>query len=113
MSNFMYLFRGHESPDSSPEKMQAQMQKWMNWIGRLKEKDKYVAGEPLHPGGKVVSSARKIITDGPFAEGKEVVAGFFIIRAANLDEAVEMSKECPIFESGGSVEVREVRVLPA
>jgi hypothetical protein len=111
MSNFIYLFRGGQTPDASPERMQTQMQKWMNWIQRLKEQGIYITGEPLQPGGKVISSAKKIITDGPFAEGKEVVAGFFMIRANSLDEAVDVSKDCPVFENGGSVEVREIRVI--
>jgi hypothetical protein len=92
MSNFMFLFRGGATP-SSPEGMQAQMQKWMNWIQKLRNDGKYIAGDPLQAGGKVVSSQRKIITDGPFAEGKEVVGGYFLIRAENLDQAVEMSKD--------------------
>src|SRR5262245_47598587 len=111
MSNFIYLFRGGRTPDASPDKMQAQMKKWMDWIQRLKEQDKYLAGEPLQSTGKVVSSAKKIITDGPFAEGKEIVGGFFLIRAASLEEAVEMSKDCPIFETGGSVEIRPVQTM--
>lgn len=111
MSDFMYLFRGGETPTASPDKMQAQMNKWMTWIGRLKEQNKYVAGEPLQAGGKVISGAKKIITDGPFAEGKEIVGGFFIIKAKSLDEAVEMSQDCPIFETGGSVEVRAIQVI--
>ncbi len=111
MSNFIYIFRGGQTPNASPEAMQAQMQKWMNWIQRLKEKGTYITGEPLQPGGKVVSSAKKIITDGPFAEGKEVVAGFFLIRAESLDEATEISKDCPVFDTGGSVEVRAIRVI--
>jgi hypothetical protein len=111
MSNFIYIFRGGQTPDASPERMQAQMQKWMNWIQRLKEQGTYVTGEPLQPEGKVVSSAKKIITDGPFAEGKEVVAGFFIIRAENLVQATEISKDCPVFENGGSVEIRAIRVI--
>jgi hypothetical protein len=110
MSNFMFLFRGGVTP-SSPEGMQAQMQKWMNWIQKLRNDGKYIAGDPLQGGGKVVSSQRKIITDGPFAEGKEVVGGYFLIRAETLDEAVEMSKDCPIFENGGSVEVRAIQVV--
>jgi len=111
MSKFIYLFRGGEDPQASPERMQAQMQKWMDWIGRLKQEGKYVAGEPLQSGGKVVSTAKKIITDGPFAEGKEIVAGFFIIEATSLDEATAMSKDCPIFEGGGSVEIRAIQVI--
>src|ERR1051326_1207048 len=110
MSNFMFLFRGGETP-TSPEGMQAQMQKWMNWIQRLRDNGKYIAGDPLEGRGKVISSARKIITDGPFAEGKEVVGGYFLIRAESLDEALELSKDCPIFENGGSVEVRPVQVI--
>ena len=46
----------------------------------------------------------------PF-EGKEVVGGYFLIRAETLDEAAEMAKDCPIFESGGSVEVRAIQVI--
>ena len=111
MTNFLYVFRGGQTAGASPERMQAQMQKWMSWIERLRKQERYVTGEPLEPGGKVISSERKIVTDGPFAEGKEIVAGFFIVRAANLDEAAEMSKECPIFETGGSVEVRAIRVI--
>jgi hypothetical protein len=110
MSNFMFLFRGGETP-TTPERMQAQMQKWMNWIQQLRNEGKYVAGDPLESRGKVVSSARKIITDGPFAKGKEVVGGYFLIRAENLDEATEISKNSPIFESGGSVEVRPIQVV--
>ena len=57
MSDFMYLFRGGMDPSASPEKMQAQMKKWMDWIGRLQQQGKYVSGEPLQPGGKVVTYA--------------------------------------------------------
>ena len=110
MSNFMFLFRGGEAP-ASPEAMQAQMQKWMAWIEKLRTQGTYVAGEPLERGGKVLRSPNKVITDGPFAEGKEVVGGYFIIRAESLNQAAETAKDCPIFESGGSVEVRAIRVI--
>jgi hypothetical protein len=109
MSNFMFLFRGGVTP-TSPEEMQAQMRKWMSWIQRLRDEEKYIAGDPLQGGGKVLTS-RKVITDGPFAEGKEVVGGYFLVRAETLEQAAEMAKDCPIFESGGSVEVRPVQVV--
>jgi hypothetical protein len=109
MSNFMFLFRGGVTP-ASPEEMQAQMRKWMSWIQRLRDEGKYIAGDPLQGGGKVLTS-RKVITDGPFAEGKEVVGGYFLVRAETLEQAAEMAKDCPIFESGGSVEVRPVQVV--
>ena len=109
MNNFMFLFRGGVTP-TSPEEMQAQMRKWMGWIQRLRDEGKYIAGDPLQGAGKVLSS-RKVITDGPFAEGKEVVGGYFLVRAETLEQAAEMAKDCPIFESGGSVEVRPVQVV--
>src|ERR1051325_5881047 len=109
MSNFMFLFRGGERP-TSPEGMQAQMQKWMDWISRLRADGKYVAGDPLKGEGKVLTS-RKIITDGAFAEGKEIVGGYFLIRAETLEEAAELARDCPIFEGGGSVEVRAIQTV--
>jgi hypothetical protein len=48
------------------------------------------------------------VTDGPFAESKEAIAGFFIIRADSLEQAVEIAKGCPCLEYGQTVEVREI-----
>jgi hypothetical protein len=110
MRNFMFLFRGGETP-TSPEGMQAQMQKWMNWIQKLRDEGKYVAGDPLEGKGKVLRSPNKVITDGPFAEGKELVGGYFLVHAESLDAAAAMAKDCPIFETGGSVEVRPIQII--
>jgi hypothetical protein len=65
----------------------------------------------LENGGKVVTGRQKAIQDGPYAEAKDVIGGFSIIEADDLDEAAELSKGCPILEVGGSVEVRPVQVL--
>ena len=110
MSNFLYLFRGGDARrvQQSPEEMQEHMQKWGMWMGNLKEKGQLVDGLPLGSGGKVVEKAGEIITDGPFAEGAEIVGGYLIVTANDLDGAVEISKGCPIFEHEGTVEVREI-----
>ena len=109
MEKFMFIFHGGSSTSSSPEAMQANMGKWMAWIGKLKNAGKYVAGEPLLPGGKLVSGPNgKSVTDGPYTEGKEVVGGFFIINAKDIEEAVELSKECPDLGHGSKVQVRQV-----
>lgn len=110
MSNFLYLFRGGDARrvQQSPEEMQEHMQKWGQWMGSLKEKGQLVDGLPLGKEGKVVKKSGEIITDGPFAEGAEVVGGYLIVSAKHLDEAVEISKGCPIFEHEGTVEVREI-----
>ena len=108
MSEFVYLYRGGEA-GRSPERMQQQMQKWMAWFKELGEKGHIKdIGHPLEGGGKVVKGKQKTVTDGPFAEAKDVIGGFTLIEARDLDQAVELSKGCPIFETEGAVEVRPV-----
>ena len=107
MRQFLYLFRGGDS-GSSPEEMQESMQKWAKWIEDLSKEGKFVSGLPLDQEGKVLEGNSRVLTDGPFTEGKEVVGGYSIVNAENLDEAVELTKGCPIFETGGSVEIRKL-----
>lgn len=104
----MFIFLGGDASHLSPEAQQNHMQKWFNWIQKLTEAKRYVAGEALLPGGKTISGAKKVVTDGPFAESKEVVGGFFVVLAKNLADATEMAKECPDYHLNGVVEVREV-----
>ena len=109
MEKFMLIFQGGMDPSSAtPEVTQAQMGKWIAWIDRLNKEGRYVAGEPLTPGGKLVSGKNRSVSDGPYTEGKEVVGGFFLINADNFDEAVKISRDYPSFEYGGSVQVRQV-----
>jgi hypothetical protein len=84
------------------------MGKWFSWIDKLKASNKYVSGEALTPGGKTVKGKKPVVTDGPFAESKEVVGGFFIIKASSIEEATEIAKDCPDLPMNGTVEVREV-----
>jgi hypothetical protein len=109
MEKFMLIFQGGmPSENPSPEFMQAQMGKWMAWIDKLNAADKYVAGEPLLPGGKLINGKNKTVTDGPYTEGKEVVGGFFLIKAENMDEAVKICDDYPDYDYGGSIQVRQV-----
>jgi hypothetical protein len=55
-----------------------------------------------------VNGKQKAITDGPYAEAKDLVGGFSLIEARDLDEAAELSKGCPVLERGGSVEIRPI-----
>lgn len=106
----MYLFRGGDARrlEQSPEEMQDHMQKWGVWMQDLAKAGTLVDGLPLGQGGKVLSNHAKTITDGPFAEGIEVVGGYLIVNAKDIDDAVEISKGCPIFEHDGTLEVREL-----
>ena len=108
MSEFVFLYRGG-ARDGSPEQMQQTMQNWMAWLKGLGEqghiKDQ---GQPLERTGKLVKGKQKTVTDGPFAEAKDVVGGYTLIEARDLEQAVELSKGCPIFEVEGAVEVRPI-----
>lgn len=108
MEKFMLIFHGSMPPDQSPEQMQASMSKWMAWINKLNKEGKYVAGEPLLPGGKQITGKKKTVTDGPYTEGKEVVAGFFLIKAKDMNEAINICDDYPNFDKEGTVQVRQV-----
>lgn len=115
MKEFLYLFRGGDSNPGqrSPEQMQLSMQKWTQWMQELAQKGKFVGGQPLTMDGKTVKGKAKQVTDGPFAEGKEMIGGYLIVKADDYNEAVELSKGCPIFENDGIVEVREIQEMPS
>ncbi|HTQ29550.1 MAG TPA: YciI family protein [Puia sp.] len=110
MKEYLFIFRGGDDPGmrESPAMMQAHLMKWKHWIDAIAAEGKYITGQPLTTAGKVVYGKKIKITDGPYAEGKEMIGGYFLIKAGSLDEAVEMSKGCPGFEYDGSVEVREI-----
>lgn len=113
MAKFMFLYRGGEGnpEEMSPEDMQQVMQKWMTWIqGGMEAGWMVDGGDALQATGKVVHTDATI-TDGPFAESKELVGGFSMVQADSLDEAAKLTKGCPIFEAGGKVEVRELVVF--
>lgn len=110
MANFMFVYRdsGDKPQDMSPEQMQQVMQTWMDWIqGGVQAGWLTDGGDALKPEGRVVH-ADHTVTDGPFAESKELVGGFSMVQCADYDAAVEYAKGCPIFASGGTVEVREL-----
>jgi hypothetical protein len=108
MAEFLYLYRGGASP-TSPAEGQAVMQKWMTWMKELGEKGHLKAvGSPLEKTGKLVSGGQKIVSDGPFAEAKDLIGGYTLVMAKDIDEAAELSKGCPIFEANGAVEVRPI-----
>ena len=108
MEKYMLLFREGDLSKLSPQQQEAQMGKWLMWVDKLRKENRYHSGEPLLPGGKTVTGPKKVVTDGPFPESKEVIGGFFIVNAKNIDDAVSIAHDCPDFEFGASVEVREV-----
>jgi len=109
-NEFMLLFRGNDwFKGLSPEQMQDVAGQWMAWFKRLTEQGKAIAGSPLEQEGKVVSGKNgRVVADGPFAESKEAVGGYFLLRVKTLEEAVAIARECPGLAYGSIVEVRPV-----
>jgi hypothetical protein len=114
MKDFLFLFRGGDARtlQQSPEKWQVHMQKWAQWMGDLSNKGKLLGAQPLAVTGKTVTGSKKVVSDGPFMEGKEMVGGYLMCKAENYEEAVQISQGCPILEfDDGIVEVREIQEL--
>ena len=109
-AEYMLLFRDSQwNKGLSPEEIQQVIGKFMGWFQRLKDEGKAKAGQPLERSGKLVSGPKgKTIADGPFAESKEAIGGYFLLEVANMDEALEIAKQCPILDYGAVVEVRPV-----
>ncbi|MEQ8687887.1 MAG: YciI family protein [Imperialibacter sp.] len=113
MKEFLILLRGgaEARKASSPEEMQAHMQRWGAWMQKQSENGTLVGGLPLSAEGKQVSGGGKVITDGPYTEGKEVIVGYLIIKAADLKAAAAISQGCPFNEHHGVLEVREITAM--
>ena len=113
-SQFLLLFRHpSEGPDPTPEEMQQIMGRWVAWMKGMKAKGQFVGADRLDDGGKVVRGpGGKSVTDGPFAETKEIVGGYVIVAADSLAQAVELSRGCPGLDNGTIIEVRPIEQLP-
>ena len=116
MAKFMLLL--HDSPgtfaDVSPEQMQKVIEKYMAWGAKLRQAGVMHAGDKLtDEPGKVLrgKDGRPRVTDGPYSETKEVLGGYYIIEAADYQQAVERSSDCPHLEYGGTIEVRQVDMM--
>lgn len=111
MNDFVFLYRGGDAA-RSPERIQQTLEKWFSWMAVLREnghlKD---PGLALERTGKVVQGKERTVTDGPFTEVKDIIGGYSLIAARDLDQAIELTKGCPIFEDDGTVEVRPVMII--
>jgi hypothetical protein len=111
MPDFILLLRRPVGPPPalSPEQAAAMTKDYVGWRaeGRLK------AGEKLTNDGRVMTAAagRTVTTDGPYAESKELLGGFYVIAAQDYDEACRLAEGCPHLKYGGNIEIRQIDVL--
>lgn len=95
----------------SPEEIQGRMGKWWEWQGKMESDGILKGGNALKPTGKRVSGVNRTVSDGPFAESKEIVGGYYIIQAENTDEVIKVAEGFPDYDLGATVEIREVHVF--
>ncbi|RPD41491.1 YciI family protein [Chitinophaga barathri] len=109
MNEFLLVFRRDyktKEIQPSPEQLQAHLNRWREWFAELKKEDRLARPpQPWESKGKVLGHD-KSVTDGPYAEIKESIGGVTVIRAESYEEAVKIAETCPIFELGGTVEIR-------
>jgi hypothetical protein len=112
-----YLLLMHDSPEAfrqlGPEEIQRVVQQYRSWGARLQQAGALVGSNKLTDGdGRLVrrdgGSVR--VTDGPYAEAKEVLGGYFLITAASYDEAIAQVQDCPHLD-WGTIEIRQVEEL--
>src|SRR4051812_35474344 len=109
-SDYMLLFRGTNwDKDLSAEQLQKVVADWAAWFERLTREGKAISGHPLQNEGKLVSGKKgRTVADGPFAESKEAIGGYFYLQVADEKEAIAIAQQCPGLEYGCVVEVRPV-----
>ena len=111
--SYLLLFR-NGGPEAhahlTPPQRVALAARWNEWVERLSARGALEQGRPLGLGGRVVAGPEgERVTDGPYAEAKEVVAGYVMIRAETLDAATAIAKGCPGLAIGLTVEVRPLQ----
>ena len=112
MSQFLLLIRGGSdtSENLSPEQIQAAIERYRAWAQKLRSQGKLIGAEKLKDNQGMLLSAKngQVAVDGPFAETKETIGGYFIIEADDLNAAIEISQECAAFSEGWVIELREI-----
>lgn len=110
MKDFMMLFRSEPNPEFNPmpEQIEAEVKLWQDWMDSIGAQGKLKnSGEALGFEGKVMHTDGSI-SDGPYAEVKEIIGGFIIVSAEDIQDAIKLAEGCPALASGGKVEVRDI-----
>tara|TARA_R110002051_G_scaffold73135_1_gene132688 strand:+ start:64022 stop:64372 length:351 start_codon:yes stop_codon:yes gene_type:complete len=113
MKDFMMIFIGadYQELGLSPEQLQERMGKWFAWNEKMQKQGIVKAGDALVPHVKRVSGPNRTVTDAPLIEGKELIGGYYIVKAENADAVVKIAQDYPDYDLNGTVEIREVMVF--
>lgn len=109
MPQYMLLIKsGEYSTEMSAEQAQKIVEKYIAFARKLRAENRYLAGDELASSGRMLAAKNGKIVDGPFTETKESIGGYFLISADSYDHAVAIARECPVFDRGGELEIREI-----
>lgn len=116
MPNFMLFLHEDQGQfdDRSQDEMMRIIEEYGAWAAKMREEGRFAGGEKLtEDAGRVLRNrgGKIVVTDGPYAESKEVVGGYFAIKAKDYAEACQIAEACPHLKYGGRVEVRQVHEL--
>jgi hypothetical protein len=112
---YLLLIYGEEPTETpSQDEADASMKEWFDYTQALRKSGAMLGGDPLQPVATATTvrdrDGEQVVTDGPFAETREVLGGYYLIDVPDLDEALRWAKQCPGTKYG-SVEVRPVMVF--
>jgi hypothetical protein len=98
MNQFLIIVKGSDHTAASPEKMQQRLGRFNDWVQKVLN-GRFVGGAPLEDfDGRFLNSKTDVQTDGPFMETKEMISGYILINAENIEEATQLTKECPLLD---------------
>lgn len=105
MKEFIFIFKGGKTTNATDKELIAHERAWDQWMDELEEEGVLIDGLPMKDAAVVVTK------DGAKAweyMGAEAISGYLILEATDMDAAMEMASDCPIFEFDGSIEIREL-----
>lgn len=115
MKEFLFIIRteGDIWTLLPPDKLQLHMEHGIAYINKLVDDGRMKSGQPLEKGSRVVTKSDGQFKDAPFVESKEVIAGYFLIEAASMEEAIEIARANPIFEDIPTrIEIHPIKNIP-
>lgn len=111
-NQFLLLFRHRDdAPDPTPAEMEQKLAKIMAWLRGLNARGEFAGTNALSDEGRVMHRSPTQVTDGPYIEAKEVIGGYVMINARDLDAATQIARGCPMVDRI-IIEIRQVKPLP-
>ena len=110
MKQFLLLLHenGEQLSELSPKEMQELADAHMNWANKLAEEGHLISGDGLQETGVLITGKDNVVKDGPYLESKEIIGGYYLLQADNLEKIIELAKECPTHHYGGTTEIRSI-----